>query len=147
MLAIKKDSCYLFILLYFIIIIIIIFIIIVIIFIIIIIIFLSGFSFTNIHESQDWLQEKEEGIFLTPHYHFHPLHRHLDISRAITPEGSPLHIASVRTRTGAFGFRAQVANHHLLHFGQWNFYKVAKTNPWGCFVLSLPIFNLIPALR
>ena len=58
------------------------------------------------------------GHFLTPHYHFHPLHRHLDISRAITPEGSPLHIASVRTRTGAFGFRAQVANHHLLHFGQ-----------------------------
>ena len=34
------------------------------------------------------------GIFLTPHYHFHPLHRHLDISRAITAESSPLQIAS-----------------------------------------------------
>ena len=43
------------------------------------------------------LQEKEEGIWLTPHYHFHPLHRHLDISRAITAESSLLHIASSRT--------------------------------------------------
>ena len=28
-----------------------------------------------------------------------PLHRHLEISRAITPESSPLHIASSQTRT------------------------------------------------
>ena len=40
-----------------------------------------------------------EGISLTPHYHFHPLHRHLDISWAITAESSPLHIASSRART------------------------------------------------
>ena len=40
-----------------------------------------------------------EGISLTPHYHFHPLHRQLDISRAITAESSPLHIASSRART------------------------------------------------
>ena len=37
--------------------------------------------------------------FLTPHYHLHPLHRHLDISRLITAESSPLHICSSRTRT------------------------------------------------
>ena len=37
------------------------------------------------------------GIYLTPLYHFHPLHRHLDISRAITAESSPLHIAGSRT--------------------------------------------------
>ena len=37
-------------------------------------------------------QGKGEGIYLTPLYHFHPLHRHLDISRAITAESSPLHI-------------------------------------------------------
>ena len=37
-----------------------------------------------------------EGISLTPHYHFHPLHRHLDISWAITAESSLLHIASSR---------------------------------------------------
>ena len=36
------------------------------------------------------LQGKVEGISLTPHYHLHPLHRHLDISRAITAESSPL---------------------------------------------------------
>ena len=30
------------------------------------------------------------GIYLTPLYHFHPLHRHLDISQAITAESSPL---------------------------------------------------------
>ena len=46
------------------------------------------------------LQGKGEGISLTPHYHFHPLHRHLDISRVITPESSPLHIASSRDRAG-----------------------------------------------
>ena len=45
-------------------------------------------------------QGKGEGIYLTPLYHFHPLHRHLDISRAITTESSPLHIAGSRTRTG-----------------------------------------------
>ena len=38
--------------------------------------------------------------FLTPHYHFYPLHRKLGISRAITEESSPLHIASSRTRVG-----------------------------------------------
>ena len=32
--------------------------------------------------------------FLTPNYQFHLLQRHLDISRAITAEKSPLHIAS-----------------------------------------------------
>ena len=37
-------------------------------------------------------------ISLTPHYH-HPLYRHLNISRAITAESSPLHIAGSRTRT------------------------------------------------
>ena len=50
------------------------------------------------------LQGKGESISLTPHYHFHPLHRHLDISRAITAESSPLHIASSRTRTGNLWF-------------------------------------------
>ena len=45
-----------------------------------------------------------EGIYLTPLYHFHPLHRHLDISRTITAESSPLHIASSRTRAGNLWF-------------------------------------------
>ena len=37
---------------------------------------------------------------LTPLYHFQSLHRHLDISRAITTDSSPLHVASSPTRTG-----------------------------------------------
>ena len=50
------------------------------------------------------LHGKGEGISLTPRYHFHPLHIYLDISRAITAESSPLHIASNRTRTGNLWF-------------------------------------------
>ena len=45
-----------------------------------------------------------EGIYLTPLYHFHPLHRHLDISRAIIAERSPLLKASSRTQTGNLWF-------------------------------------------
>ena len=56
------------------------------------------------HSRITGLQGKGEGISLTPHYHFHPLHRHLDISRAITAESSPLYIASSRTRTGNLWF-------------------------------------------
>ena len=59
--------------------------------------FLSGFSITG-------QQGKGEGIYLTPLYHFHPLHRDSDISRAITAESSPLHIADSRTRTGNLWF-------------------------------------------
>ena len=65
--------------------------------------FLSGFSiwvFFHEHSRFAGQQGKGEGIFLTPLYHFHPLHRHLDISRAITAESSPLHIAGSRTQTG-----------------------------------------------
>ena len=47
---------------------------------------------------------KGKGISLTPHHHFHPLYKHLDISRAITVESSPLHIGSSWTRTGNLWF-------------------------------------------
>ena len=66
--------------------------------------FLSGFFFHE-HLRITALQGKGEGISLTSHYHFYPLQRHLDISRAIIAESSSLHIGSSRTRTG------QVANH------------------------------------
>ena len=56
-------------------------------FIINIISFLSGTFLRNFHDS------------LTPLYHFHPLQRNLNISRAITAESSPLHIASSQTRS------------------------------------------------
>ena len=56
------------------------------------------------HSQTTGLQGKGEDISLTPHYHFHPLHRHLDIRRVITAESSPLHIASSRTQTGNLWF-------------------------------------------
>ena len=82
--------------------------------------YLSGFSFTTTHESQECRGRGRAffnsssrpltnhrtageggGHSLTPHYHFHPLHRHyLDISRTITAESSPLHIRNSRSRTG-----------------------------------------------
>ena len=56
------------------------------------------------HSRITGLQGKGKGIPLTPHYPFHPLHRHLDISRAITAESSPLRIASSRALTGNLWF-------------------------------------------
>ena len=44
-------------------------------------------------------QVKGEAISLYPFYHFHPLHRHLDISWVIAAESSPLRIAGCRNRT------------------------------------------------
>ena len=56
------------------------------------------------HSRIKGLQGRGEGICLTPHYHFHPLHRHIDISRPITAASSSLHIASSRTWTGNLSF-------------------------------------------
>ena len=63
-------------------------------------IFFSIWVFFYEHSRITGLQRKGEDISLTPHYHSHPLHRQLDIARAITAESSPLHIVSSRTRTG-----------------------------------------------
>ena len=62
--------------------------------------FFTIWVFFHDHSRITGLQGKGEGISLTPHYHFHPLHTHLDISRAIVAESSPLHIAKSRTQTG-----------------------------------------------
>ena len=53
-------------------------------------------------------QGKEEVISLTLLCHFHLLHRHLDINRAITAGSSPLHIASSRSRTGNLLFLSAI---------------------------------------
>ena len=76
----------------------------------------KGFSFSirfffHDHSRITELQGKGEGISLTLHYHFDPLHRHVDISQAITAESSSLHILAARLEPTTFGFRAQVANH------------------------------------
>ena len=59
--------------------------------------FFSTCVFFHNHSRITELEGKGEGISLTPHYHFHPLHRHWDISRAITAETSPLHTGSNRS--------------------------------------------------
>ena len=61
-------------------------------------------GFFHEHSRITGLQGKGEGISLTPHDHFHQLHRHLDISRAITADSSLLHIATSRSRTGNLWF-------------------------------------------
>ena len=48
---------------------------------------------------------------LTPLYHFHLFHRHLDIIWTITEEISPLQEIAVVLKLRTFGLRAQVANH------------------------------------
>ena len=66
--------------------------------------FFSIWIFFHKHSRFTGQQGKGEGIYLIPLYHFHPLHRHLGISRAMTAESSPLHIASSWTRTGYLWF-------------------------------------------
>ena len=68
------------------------------------------------------LQGKGEGISLILHYHFHPLHGHIDISRAITAESSPLHIASNQTRTGKPLVSERKSLTTKLHLQILNFY-------------------------
>ena len=65
--------------------------------------FLSWFSFSNIHSSQD-SRGRGEAISVTPLY--------LGISRTITAESSLLHISNSQIKTGIFGFQAKVANHY-----------------------------------
>ena len=63
--------------------------------------FLSGFFFTNIRKSLHSRGKGGGGVAIcsTPLCHFHWPHRHLDISRVITSEGSSLQIHSGWTRT------------------------------------------------
>ena len=63
-------------------------------------VFFSIWVFFHEHSGITGLQGKGDGISLTSHYHFHPFHRHLNISWVITAESSPLRIASSQTRTG-----------------------------------------------
>ena len=62
--------------------------------------------FTN-HRTAEERGEGDGGwgsISLTPHSHFHSVHKHLDTSRAITAENPTLHIGSSRTWTGKHWF-------------------------------------------
>ena len=79
--------------------------------------FFSIWIFFHEHSRITGPQGKGKGISLTPHNHFHPLHRHLEINRTIAAESSPLHIASSRTRTGNFWFpsKSQTTELRALH--------------------------------
>ena len=91
--------------------------------------FFSTWVLFHKHSPFTWQQGKGEGIYLTPLYHFHLPHRHLDINCAITAESSPLHIASSQTRTGNLLFleckslttklRAFQTNHSKITFVQF----------------------------
>ena len=63
-------------------------------------IFITIWVFFQEHSRFTGQQGKGEAFCLTPLYHFHPIHRHLDINQEIAAERSPLHIASSRTRSG-----------------------------------------------
>ena len=67
-------------------------------------IYISVWVFFHNHSRITGLLGREESVSLDPHYHFHPRQKHLDISRPITAESSPLHIGSSRTRTGNLWF-------------------------------------------
>ena len=68
--------------------------------------FLSIWVFFHEHSRITGLQGNEEGISLTPHYHFDLIHRHLGISQVVTAESSSLHITSSQTRTGNLWFQS-----------------------------------------
>ena len=61
--------------------------------------FFSIWVFFHEHSQITGQQGKEKGHFLTPGYHFHPLHRHFDIGWASAAGSLPLRIASSRGRT------------------------------------------------
>ena len=63
--------------------------------------FTSDLYWVFFHKHSRFTGQKMKGgsISLTPDYHFHPLHRHLDVSRAVTAESLPLHIASSQAHT------------------------------------------------
>ena len=68
-------------------------------------------------------QKKGEGISLTPHYHFHPLRRHLDISRAIAAESLPLRIASSRTQIYLYTYILHICIYiHILYIYIYIYY-------------------------
>ena len=57
------------------------------------------------------MQGKGEGISLIPHYHFHQLHGHLDMTLARRLLQRAHLCTYLAAEPGTFGFWTQVANH------------------------------------
>ena len=91
--------------------------------------FFSIWVFFQEHSRFTGQQGKGKAVSLGPLDHFHQLHIHLYISRAITAESSPLHIV-VGIEPGTFGLRpAALLKKRLLH---------------GCFPLNFAKFLRTP---
>ena len=73
--------------------------------------FFSVWVFFHEHSQFTGQQGKGQDIYLTPLYHFHPLHRRLDIGRAIAAGAHVCAWLAAELEPGTFSFRAQVANH------------------------------------
>ena len=83
-------------------------------------IFFSIWIFFHEHSQFTGQLGKAEAISLTPHYHFQPLHRHLDISQVITVEISPLLIASNRIFSLDFFWVSYERSIYVLYPGGFN---------------------------
>ena len=60
--------------------------------------------FNNLRNGTPTLNAKIKVMSVTPLYPFHPLHRHLEVSRVITAGTSALYIAGSQTQTGELWF-------------------------------------------
>ena len=99
--------------------------------------FFSIWVFFHEHSRFTGQQGKGESIYLTPLYHFHPLHRDLDISREITAESSPLHIDLWIISPGLYGINLRIQSEY------WKI-RTRNNSVFGHFSRSYNlIYNLI----
>ena len=85
--------------------------------------FVSIWIFFPEHSRFTGQQGKGEAISVILLYNFHPLHRHLNISRAIPAESSPLHIVNreplvSERKSLTTKLRAQYVEKSLIYFTQ-----------------------------
>ena len=81
----------------------------------------SIWVFFHKHSRFTGQQGKGEAISLHPLCHFQPLH--LDISRAIIVESSPLHITSIRTRTWNLCFQSASRKQVVQYFFKRKYFR------------------------
>ena len=85
--------------------------------------------------------EKEDAIFSIPPYIFLPPHRQLDISRAITAENSPLHIASSQTPAGNLWFPRASRNQIITLIIITTITAIIKKTKVGCMKTKYTFFS------
>ena len=92
-------------------------------------------------------QGKGKAMSLTPLYHFHPLHRHLDISREVTTKISLQHIGSSRTWTGHLWLQSASHSNLSVHWRQLsNNKRVSIENLYPEFkAFAVVVFKIVVA--